>query len=251
MCVLFNRANHCCRGGLRTLLGIAFLGFTLALAQCKKEDDRREGSPAGLELAGANAGSQDMDMQVGADIQRNFAHQNLIILSPPQTPTPEFRAMLDGLYQHYSDLHEALVDQDQGRIDKLAAIMRDFVEEKRPAGLNGQGPAAWAGHRQVLRSSLHQISEETTLGAKRIHFSHLGEAMYCALKSFGGIGRPLYVLHCPMAFGQRGAYWLSSTLEVRNPYLSESMLACGDLQETIPDEEADRTLHSPHLEQSR
>lgn len=43
----------------------------------------------------------------------------------------------------------------------------------------------------------------------------------------------LYVEYCPMAFDNKGAVWVSSTKEVRNPYFGEKMLNCGEVKEII------------------
>ena len=43
----------------------------------------------------------------------------------------------------------------------------------------------------------------------------------------------VYKKFCPMAFDNKGAYWLSSEKEIENPYFGEQMLRCGEIQETI------------------
>jgi Cu(I)/Ag(I) efflux system membrane fusion protein len=35
-----------------------------------------------------------------------------------------------------------------------------------------------------------------------------------------------------MAFNNKGAYWLSETKEITNPYFGASMLACGEVKQT-------------------
>ncbi|NNC61403.1 MAG: DUF3347 domain-containing protein, partial [Eudoraea sp.] len=36
--------------------------------------------------------------------------------------------------------------------------------------------------------------------------------------------------HCPMANSNKGADWLSSSKEIRNPYYGEAMLTCGSVR---------------------
>jgi hypothetical protein len=43
----------------------------------------------------------------------------------------------------------------------------------------------------------------------------------------------LYKQYCPMAFGNTGAYWLSDSKEIRNPYFGDKMLKCGRVDEEI------------------
>lgn len=37
----------------------------------------------------------------------------------------------------------------------------------------------------------------------------------------------IYKQYCPMAFNNTGAYWLSESKEIRNPYFGDKMLKCG------------------------
>lgn len=40
--------------------------------------------------------------------------------------------------------------------------------------------------------------------------------------------------YCPMAFDNKGAYWLTEGHEIRNPYFGDTMLKCGEITEIIP-----------------
>ena len=42
-----------------------------------------------------------------------------------------------------------------------------------------------------------------------------------------------YLVHCPMAFNNKGASWLSPKPEVLNPYFADRMLHCGSVRETL------------------
>jgi len=42
-----------------------------------------------------------------------------------------------------------------------------------------------------------------------------------------------YVNHCPMAFGNRGADWLSPSPEILNPYFGSMMLSCGTVKRNL------------------
>ena len=43
----------------------------------------------------------------------------------------------------------------------------------------------------------------------------------------------LYLVHCPMAFGNSGADWFSREAKVENPYYGSMMFSCGDVTETL------------------
>ncbi len=41
-----------------------------------------------------------------------------------------------------------------------------------------------------------------------------------------------YLAYCPMAFNDKGAYWLQIEEPISNPYFGASMLRCGEIRET-------------------
>jgi hypothetical protein len=47
------------------------------------------------------------------------------------------------------------------------------------------------------------------------------------------MGKTVYYQFCPMMNDGNGAYWLSETRDIRNPYYGESMLTCGETVETL------------------
>ena len=67
---------------------------------------------------------------------------------------------------------------------------------------------------------------------QREHFDMLSNDMYDMLKAFGR-GQTLYQDYCPMYNNKKGAYWLSETKEIKNPYLGKKMPSCGSVKEEI------------------
>ena len=43
----------------------------------------------------------------------------------------------------------------------------------------------------------------------------------------------VYLLHCPMAFNDTGADWLSNSTEIKNPYFGSKMLTCGSVKDSV------------------
>ena len=75
------------------------------------------------------------------------------------------------------------------------------------------------------------ISKTTDVEAQREQFDGLSVGMIALAKAT----KPAktYVQFCPMAAEGKGASWLSSTREVRNPYYGDKMLKCGSVKEEI------------------
>ncbi len=80
--------------------------------------------------------------------------------------------------------------------------------------------------------SEHIGSNAGKLEHQREHFEMLSKDMYDLVKAFGG-GQVLYKDFCPMYNDNKGAFWLSETKEIKNPYLGKAMPTCGTMKEEI------------------
>jgi Cu(I)/Ag(I) efflux system membrane fusion protein len=81
-------------------------------------------------------------------------------------------------------------------------------------------------------SVFDEISKSSDIQDQRIAFSGLSDALYKAVKNFGLMKKTVYYQFCPM-FNKTGAYWLSESADIRNPYYGQSMLTCGETKETM------------------
>jgi hypothetical protein len=184
-----------------------------------------------MKMEGDN--KHDMNMQAGEDLHGNFAHKELVVLDDPVEVPAEFTTALGQMHQHYRDMAQAFVADDAEAADAAAQKMREQVENLSVDGLDTEAKDAWQSHRKVMRTRLHQLTSAEEIESKREHFSHISEAMYCALKSFGGISQEVHVSFCPMALDGHGAYWLADKPEIENPYMGQKMASCGEVKETI------------------
>jgi Cu(I)/Ag(I) efflux system membrane fusion protein len=130
---------------------------------------------------------------------------------------------LDNNYlQSYFDLKNALVNDD---FEKAKNIANEFNESinKQSAGKNPL---------QNLKTFLDKIIKTSNIDDFRDQFINLSDEMIRLSKTIE-IEPKLYVQYCPMANSNEGAYWLSLSNEIRNPYYGESMLKCGEVKEVI------------------
>jgi len=67
---------------------------------------------------------------------------------------------------------------------------------------------------------------------QREHFELLSKDIYDLVKAFGG-GQVLYWDFDSMFNKGKGAYWLSETKEIKNPYMGKAMLTSGSIKEEI------------------
>ena len=67
---------------------------------------------------------------------------------------------------------------------------------------------------------------------QREHFELLSKDIYDLVKAFGS-GQVLYKDFDPMFNNGKGAFWLSETKEIKNPYMGKAMLTSGSVIEEI------------------
>jgi Protein of unknown function (DUF3347) len=67
---------------------------------------------------------------------------------------------------------------------------------------------------------------------QREHFELLSKDIYDFIKTFGG-GQVLYRDFDPMVNKGKGAYWISETKEIKNPYMGKAMLTSGSIKEEL------------------
>ena len=127
--------------------------------------------------------------------------------------------MLNAVYQQYAALSKALVESDMAKAKIAATAIETGAREMKDAGAVGKSAAKIAGASDI----------ET----QRTAFSDLSNQLISLVKKAGMGSGELYVDFCPMALNDKGAYWISGIMEIRNPYFGDKMLNCGELKETI------------------
>ena len=126
---------------------------------------------------------------------------------------------LNAVYQHYIHLSTALANSDMSE----AKAASNAIE----AGANGLQNGS------KIASAAAKITAAKDIEEQRAAYETLSNEMISNIKSAGVSNGEVYVQHCPMAFNDRGANWVSSTKEIRNPYFGNKMLTCGENKEII------------------
>ena len=85
-----------------------------------------------------------------------------------------------------------------------------------------------------LRKALDSFSAARNLKEQRKQFAPLSKIVQVLALSFGfGEEHPVYQHHCEMAFDRKGAFWLQSDEQTRNPYFGSTMLRCAQQVQLI------------------
>ena len=110
---------------------------------------------------------------------------------------------------------------------KDALVKTDVAEASKAAKafLKGNSNAK-------LTATLEAIANASDVKVQRQAFETLSMDIYEVVKA-GNNESPLYKQYCPMAFNNKGAFWLAAEEEVNNPYFGDMMLHCGRVDEVI------------------
>ncbi len=187
-----------------------------------------------LLIASCGSDQQAAHQDASHAVREDLSHKNLVILDERYDTPPAFIAQLQAVFQAYLSLKNAFVASDMDSVNDLSRGMEKAVAKLEASKLTGEGLVAAENHKSVLKHSLSQLLDKGSLREKRVHFSHISEALYCSIKSFGlETQDKIFTDYCPMAFEDRGAFWLSDAKEIRNPYFGDNMLTCGEIREVF------------------
>ncbi|WP_347373062.1 DUF3347 domain-containing protein [Aequorivita sp. Q41] len=116
------------------------------------------------------------------------------------------------IFNQYLQVEAALVNTDAEKTVAEAAKLQALVE-------TAEVDAA-------AKSAIAAMAESNDIEVQRTHFQAVStglEAMLVGTLTSG----TLYKQYCPMAFNNTGAYWISSSKDILNPYFGDKMLKCG------------------------
>lgn len=145
--------------------------------------------------------------------------ENQAQATKPQGPVHIQDEPLNAVYQHYVHLSTALANSDMAE----AKAASNAIE----AGANGLQNGS------TIASAAAKITAAKNIEEQRAAYETLSNEMISRVKTAGVDNGEVYIQYCPMAFNDKGASWLSSNKEIRNPYFGNKMLTCGEITETI------------------
>lgn len=128
-------------------------------------------------------------------------------------------ANYDAIYASYLKLKAALVNTDATTAQAEAIMLSKAVDKVQEVG-------------DDTRIAIKAIIVETEAAEQREAFETVSRDLE-ALLSDEIVSGTIYKQYCPMAFNGKGAYWLSDSKEVRNPYFGNQMLKCGVVESMI------------------
>ena len=190
-------------------------------------------NPTGEKLSSGSMAGMDM----GGEKPKTLPDTKQMDMKTMDMKVPAaFKNQLGDVVEAYLDLKNAFVATDEMLAVASAKSILVELEKVDMSLLKGDAHQIWMNELKSIEENLKGIISMQGIEMKRSHFELVSDHLTIAIKSFGFELRnknTLYVQFCPMAFDNKGAFWLSADEEISNPYFGDMMLRCGETKEII------------------
>ncbi|WP_240452853.1 MULTISPECIES: DUF3347 domain-containing protein [Sphingobacterium] len=137
------------------------------------------------------------------------------------------------LFSHYRHLTFALSSDNDEEATNAAKGMLEALSKIKTEGFTTEQKTSF-DHiaADIQEQSEHIADNKGDIAHQRAHLVTLSKRFYDIAKEFG-TEKPMYKVFCSMYDNNKGAFWLSDSKEIKNPYYGEEMLSCGEVQEEL------------------
>ena len=206
---------------MKTVLFSLLAVGTFALTSCKENKEQKSTTETSMK--------HDMSTMSDSAAMGNMATDKEVTV----TEAKKSSADLTELYSHYTHLTFALSgDDDKEAVSAAKGILASFPKIDKN-GFSAEQKKEFAELEASISENAEHIADNAgKIDHQREHLDIMSADFYDLLKDFG-TPKPVYKIFCPMYNDKKGAFWLSDSREVKNPYLGKEMLSCGEVQEEI------------------
>jgi Cu(I)/Ag(I) efflux system membrane fusion protein len=201
----------------------------------------KSGLEAGAEVV--TNGAFTIDAAAQLNNQASMMNQNVKIKGAIETnevpdfqanTSIEFKRQLNVLVREYLKLKDAFVETDNKKAVKMAAGFIKQLGKIDMQLVKGDAHIYWMQEQKAMKTHGQKIVDAKDVEAQRQQFQYLSDALINTLQAFGTEGKAFYQLHCPMVANNKGADWISSEKEIKNPYFGDKMMSCGIVKGELP-----------------
>lgn len=155
---------------------------------------------------------------------------------PASKMTQEGTEKLVAVLTRYYILKDALVASNEQEAGKAAQDLVAAADSFRHYVLTPSAAMADLGPELdtiISSAGLIAAAKDSVIDRQRQAFEPVSDNMFRLLHKAELRNAGVYQQHCPMAFNNKGANWLSNTDEIRNPYFGKRMLECGEVTDSL------------------
>jgi len=145
----------------------------------------------------------------------------------------KFKNQISGLLNPYLVLKDALVKTDADEAARAANDFKAALGKVDMKLVKGEAHNSWMKLLQPINTAMQTISTSRDVEVQRKSFSALSDNYYAAIQQFSVSGLEAYYQFCPMAFNNKGAYWISKSSAIQNPYFGNKMMRCGETKSEL------------------
>jgi Cu(I)/Ag(I) efflux system membrane fusion protein len=145
----------------------------------------------------------------------------------------QFKSQLRDLLDPYLVLEESLVKGDVKASHEATGRLAASLSDVDMTRLKPDEHEQWMPLVSQIDKAIKSARGTQDIEAIRQSFAVISDAYFKAIQAFSVQGMNVYYQFCPMAFDNKGAYWISKTEDVRNPYFGSKMLSCGEIVQEI------------------
>ncbi len=143
-----------------------------------------------------------------------------------------FKRQIQDIFENYIPLKDAFIASDPAAVSSSLPAFANSVKSVDMSLAHGEAHHQWMKDLVVLEASIALLREHDEIEKLRAVFSPLSDQLYHTIKKFD-VQTNGYRQFCPMAFDFEGAFWLSDSEEILNPYFGNEMLTCGNVEEEL------------------
>ena len=181
----------------------------------------------GKTSTGHNHGNMDM-----SETKDNETAMKMDKVDKSNVPD-KFKVQLNNAVNEYLKVKDGFFASDAFKVDKSAKSMKSALEKVDMKLLEGDEHMAWMDMLKMINFTIDKVMKGKNIDEKRVGFRDLSKYISNSIEKFGiKSDKTLYLEFCPMADDNRGAYWISASREIKNPYFGEQMPTCGEVKKT-------------------
>ncbi|MEQ8473637.1 MAG: DUF3347 domain-containing protein [Marinoscillum sp.] len=132
--------------------------------------------------------------------------------------------VLSIIFEAYLPIKDALIENDLENAKKATKSFKMIANQQIKTSANQ--------NINLNTDAVDQITESNDLESVRTAFSKLSDQLFHTLKKYQ-VEVDGYRQFCPMAFDNKGGFWLSDSDKILNPYFGDAMLTCGEVVEQL------------------
>ncbi|QAA81639.1 DUF3347 domain-containing protein [Aequorivita sp. H23M31] len=125
---------------------------------------------------------------------------------------------MEAIFNQYLEVENALINTDAEKTSSESSKLLPMLQEMQVE--------------EPIQNAVSEMAESNDIKVQRENFEELSSGMEKMLQGTLKSGK-LYKQFCPMAFNNKGAYWISSGKDILNPYFGDKMLKCGRVDSEI------------------